>query len=69
MSYTVFIGDDCHECDEVVEYMKANKPNVPIYNLDRDDKKPPLNIYVRPTLFKDEEVIAYGSDIIKYFKG
>lgn len=68
MSYTVYIGDDCHECDEVVEYIKANQPDIPIYNLDHDDKVPPQKIYVRPTLFKGNDVIAYGGDIIRYFK-
>lgn len=68
MSYTIFIGDDCHECDEVVEYMSANHPEVPVYNLDRDPERPPSHIYVRPTLFKDKDLVAYGSDIIRYFK-
>lgn len=68
MSYIVYIGDDCHECDEVVDYLKANRPDIPIYNLDHDAKKPPLKIYVRPSLFKDGELVSYGSDIIRYFE-
>lgn len=68
MNYTIFIGDDCHECDEVVEYMKDNQPEVPIYNLDHDDKEPPIKVYVRPTLFNGSELVCYGSDIIRYFE-
>ncbi len=68
MSYTLYIGDDCHECDEVVDFIKANGTEIRVVNIDQENETPPVKVYIRPSLFKDGDLVAYGSDIIGYFK-
>lgn len=68
MSYTTYIGNDCHECDEVVDFIKNNNIETRIVNIDQEDETPPQKIYIRPALFKGNDIVAYGSDIIRYFQ-
>ena len=67
MSYTIFTGEDCHECAEVTAFIREQNLEIRIVNLDKDSEKPPFRLFVRPSLFKNEKLIAYGSDIIRYF--
>ncbi len=67
MNYTIFIGEDCHECAKVIKFIRDENLNVRIVNLDKESEKPPLQIYIRPSLFKNDELIAYGTDIERYF--
>jgi hypothetical protein len=38
-----------------------------IYNVDLQNVKPPMDIFVYPALFMDSKLVAYGEDIIAYF--
>jgi len=68
MNYTVYIGNDCHQCDEVVKYLDEHHPEVKIVNIDTEEVYPPVKIYIRPTLFKNNQLVCYGSDIVDHFK-
>jgi len=66
MRYTLFIGEDCHQCAEVVDYIEKNDINCRKVNVDFSDEEAPVQIFAFPALFEDNELIGYGSDIINY---
>ena len=69
MEHKLFIGKDCHDCQKVVEFIVKNDLEVDIINLDEDDAtEPPIQIFVRPALFVNGDLKAYGTDIIAYLK-
>lgn len=68
MSYIVYTGVNCHDCHLVVDFIKENKLDVAVCNVDTDDVETPLHVYARPALFVDGDVKAYGIDIIDYLK-
>jgi len=68
MSYTLFVGENCHQCSEVASYLKEVQIEVEKVNIDQSTQEPPVNVFAFPVLFKGKELIAYGSDIIDYFK-
>ena len=66
--YTIFIGDNCHECAEVQRELKKLDIEVDIFNIDHDSKRPPIQTFAYPAIFKGNILLAYGSDIISYLK-
>ena len=67
MNYTIYIGNDCHQCGMVLDYMAQRKICAQIINIDTENKQPPFTLYVFPALFNDDTLIAYGEDIIEHF--
>ncbi len=68
MSYTLYIGEDCHDCGLVVSFIEKNHLDVSVVNLDKDARKPPIEIFIRPALFRNDDLAGYGVDIIAYLK-
>ena len=68
MKYKLYIAENCTECKEVVDFIKSNKIEAQIGNVDLEDVKPPINVFAFPALFKEEILLGYGSDIITYLK-
>lgn len=63
---TVYYRMMCQDCDRVKKYLDDNKI---AYNyLDCEDKSsaPPISIMATPALFINNELVAYGVDIIDY---
>jgi glutaredoxin len=58
----------CHDCDSVKGFMEKNKIPFNYIDCEGKDSSPPIPIIATPALFKEEELIAYGSDIIQYLK-
>ena len=52
----------------VTDYVKKSGIETEIYNVDLQNVRPPINIFVYPALFMDAELVAYGEDIIAYFE-
>jgi len=48
----------------------VSKSGVPtqIHNVDLGFGRPPIDVFVYPVLFIDNRLIAYGEDIIRYYK-
>lgn len=67
MNYILYTGNDCHQCKEVVDFLAASNIVYKEINIDQDGRKPPIDLFVFPALFKDDELIAYGIDIIEVF--
>lgn len=68
MKYVLYIGEGCHDCHLVQEFIKEN--NVPVEIIDADTHKDQLDfdIFVRPALMRDDTLVGYGLDVIDYLK-
>lgn len=66
--YTLYIAENCHQCAEVVHYLNETNVTYSKINVDTSEEgKPPIQIFAFPALFKDGELIGYGTDIKTHF--
>ncbi len=68
MKPTIYVANRCHQCGLVKDFVKRSGVETDIYNVDLSAAKPPMQIFIYPALFVDSKLIAYGEDIISYFK-
>ena len=68
MKPVIYIANRCHQCGLVKDYVKTSGVDTDIYNVDLQSIKPPIDIFIYPALFIDSKLVAYGEDIISYFK-
>lgn len=68
MNYTLYTGNNCHQCKAVIDFLIAQKVSYEEVNIDEEDKKPPVELFIFPALFKGNTLIAYGIDIIDVLK-
>ena len=66
MSTKLYVGKDCHDCEKVVDYLAKHGKEAEV--IDVDEQNLDLDIFIRPALFVNEELMAYGVDIIDYFE-
>ncbi len=64
--YSVYTIPDCRSCDKIIDYIQSNQIDCRVINY--HDEKPNLPIFIFPALFYNDRLIAYGDDIITYFK-
>lgn len=67
MKRILYIADNCHQCDMVSDWVR-NNTDIAIINLDHDEHDPPISIFIFPALFENNELKAYGEDIIGALK-
>ncbi|NBG65952.1 thioredoxin domain-containing protein [Acidiluteibacter ferrifornacis] len=68
MNRILYIGHNCHQCKEVVDYLiSVNIPHE-IVNIDEQDIIPPVPLFVFPALFENNVLVGYGIDIISKVK-
>ncbi|MFT4754935.1 MAG: hypothetical protein ACI9GM_001164 [Salibacteraceae bacterium] len=68
MKYIVYIGEGCHDCHLVQEFISENALEVDIIDVDKAKVKPAFDIFVRPALMRNETLVAYGLDVIDHLK-
>lgn len=69
MDYRIYIGEGCHDCDKVLAWVKSKNIEVTIIDADQPgDHKPHFAVFARPALFRGDDLLAYGSDIVDYFQ-
>ena len=68
MQYTLYIGKNCHQCQDVVEFMNINRIDYRKVHVHKSGENPPIEIYIFPALFVEDQLMAYGTDIVKYFE-
>jgi len=68
MSYTLYVGENCHQCQIVLSYMEKEEICHKKVNVDLDNEEPPIDLFAFPALFQGNELIKYGTDIIAYFQ-
>ncbi len=66
MSYTLYIGENCHQCSDVLEFINESNVIIEVINTDLTNQKPPISLFAYPALFEDEILLCYGSDIKNY---
>lgn len=67
IDYTLYIGENCHQCDSVIEFMDNNNISYTKINVDRSSHDPPVSLFAFPALFQGDTLLRYGSDIKRYF--
>lgn len=68
MKHTLYIGEDCHDCSIVVDFIKENKLDIEIIHADEAADKLTFDIFVRPALMRDDSIVGYGVDVVDYIK-
>lgn len=68
MRYTLYTGDNCHQCTHVIQYLEKHQIEFELINLDHSDVKPPVQLYAFPALFEENDLVGYGTDIKEYIK-
>lgn len=68
MTYQLFIGEDCHQCQEVTDYIEHQNIDCEVINIDQSAKRPPVIVFAFPALFEGEKLLAYGTDIVEHLK-
>ncbi len=68
MKYRLFIGENCHQCQDVINALDSMGIDVEIINVDLSNQKPPIKVFAYPALFQENNLLRYGSDIIHFLK-
>jgi len=66
--YVLYYRDLCHDCDKVRDYMADKNIEFNYFDCENKNTAPPIPIFATPALFKDDELLAYGIDVIAYFE-
>lgn len=67
MSYTLFVAENCHQCAEVLTGLENRSIKIKTVNVDKEQAKPPIEVFAFPVLFKNDILMRYGSDILDFF--
>ena len=67
-SYTLFIGNNCLGCKQILDKLKKLNINITVVNILDEKPNLPFPLMIVPALIKDDRLIAYGIDIVKYLK-
>ena len=65
--YTIYLAPDCHECEELQTFIKKSQIEVSTILLSKEEWTE-KGLFIFPSLMKKGEIIAYGTDIIKFLK-
>jgi len=65
MSYTLCISPSCPSCEEILALLKEMEVKIKVRDLQQDEY---CEVSIIPALFKGKRLIAYGKDIVRYFK-
>lgn len=68
MRPVIYTANGCHQCQMVKDFVKRTGVETDIYNVDLQHAVPPKEIFVYPALFIGTDLIAYGEDIVDYYK-
>lgn len=67
MDYTICISHTCPTCVSTLQSLKNMNINLIVKNIDTDDNSWFVSPII-PALYLGHSLIAYGNDIVKYFK-
>lgn len=66
--YVLYYRELCHDCDKVRDYMANQNVEFNYFDCENKNTEPPIPIFATPALFKNDELLAYGIDVIEYFE-
>ncbi|MGB0390348.1 MAG: hypothetical protein ACPGD5_02190 [Salibacteraceae bacterium] len=68
MKYTLYVGENCHDCKKVCKTIVEQRLDIPVKNLDKGDA-PPFDLFILPAIVNEKgDLKAYGTDIIAFIK-
>lgn len=50
----LYVAENCHQCQEVIDGLKELNIDLQIENVDKGGEKPPIDVFAFPALFKGE---------------
>ena len=63
-NYALYVREHCPACTRVLAWMKSQKLEVAVYNVDDNGEvEPPVPLFIFPALFREKKLIAYGDSI------
>lgn len=65
MSYTICISPSCANCQEIMLKLKEMNVEFEAKNIELEKN---CEVSIIPALFMGTQLIAYGKDILRYFK-
>lgn len=65
MNYTICISPNCASCTDILNTLNEMKIKLEVKDINSDID---CSISIIPALFKGKRLIAYGKDIINYFR-
>jgi len=68
MKHVLYIGEGCHDCHIVQEFIAENNLDIEIIDADEAGDRLSFDIFVRPALMRDDTLVGYGLDVIEYLK-
>ena len=68
MTWTLFIREDCHDCDPVRAWMDERGITYEVRDIDDPADRPGKRLFIAPALCRGTELVAYGVDIIAYLE-
>jgi len=68
MKYVLFIGEGCHDCHIVQGFIKENNLDVEVIDADKAGDRLSFDIFVRPSLMRNDTLVAYGIDVIEHLE-
>ncbi len=68
MKHTLYIGEGCHDCHIVTQFITENNLDIEIIDADKERERVSFDIFVRPALMRDDTLVGYGLDVIDYLK-
>ena len=66
MKYVLYVGENCHQCKEVSDFLEKHKISFRKVNVDLEEEQPPIRLFAFPALFEGGELLKYGTDIIEF---
>lgn len=68
MKHILYIGEGCHDCHIVQNFIKENNLDIEIIDADKAGDRLQFDIFVRPALMRDDTLVGYGLDVVDYLK-
>jgi len=68
MEYTLYIGKKCHQCQDMIEFLRVNKVSFRTVHVQKDKERPPIDLFIFPALMHDDRLLCYGTDIVNYIE-
>lgn len=68
MNYTLYVGENCHDCKKVCKTIVEMQLDIEVKNIDKGEK-PPMDLFILPALVNQNgDLKAYGVDIVDFIK-
>ena len=68
MFYKLYIANHCSQCSNVLDYVERKGIECLIINVDDEGDQTPKPVFIYPVLFLNDQLLAYGLDIIEHFQ-